>query len=179
MRTGVIDSLLKQLRAGQDLLGFPRQEDDTTFHMRYNGYVQPKERPRAKNGVFYTPTKTRAFEDKVKTTASIAMLEHKMPLLIGPLEVLLTILDEINEDWEPTRKKLAVNNLIVKQHGDLDNKVKAITDALNGVVYKDDRQIVSISITRKYSLEAGFQIIVRNAPRLKRSEEETLVRAVR
>ena len=34
---------------------------------------------------------------------------------------------------------------------DLDNCLKAITDALNGFAYKDDSQIVSIAVSKFYS----------------------------
>tara|TARA_R100000664_G_C2720751_1_gene114327 strand:- start:138 stop:374 length:237 start_codon:yes stop_codon:yes gene_type:complete len=35
--------------------------------------------------------------------------------------------------------------------GDLDNVIKAVNDALNGVLYQDDRQIVSIRARQQYA----------------------------
>ena len=44
---------------------------------------------------------------------------------------------------------------------DLDNVVKAVQDALNGVIYKDDAQIVSLHATKKYDMSPGIEILVK------------------
>jgi Holliday junction resolvase RusA-like endonuclease len=44
---------------------------------------------------------------------------------------------------------------------DWDNVAKAITDSLNGIVYVDDCQIVSVYITKRYSIEAGVDVTIR------------------
>ena len=42
---------------------------------------------------------------------------------------------------------------------DLDNLMKAIKDALKGVCYRDDSQIISVTATKKYtSLNPGVAI---------------------
>lgn len=43
---------------------------------------------------------------------------------------------------------------------DLDNLLKAIKDALRGVVYRDDSQIVALTATKKYGEAPGVSIRV-------------------
>jgi Holliday junction resolvase RusA-like endonuclease len=43
---------------------------------------------------------------------------------------------------------------------DLDNIVKAITDGMNGVVYEDDSQIVSLHATKVYGTDAMVEVMV-------------------
>ena len=85
----------------------------------------PKGRPRfTRFGGVYTPPMTRAYES---TIAYMARQYFKKPL---EGDVRLTI------------------TFRVKRMADLDNLVKAVTDALNGIVYNDDRQIVEIHAFR-------------------------------
>ena len=44
---------------------------------------------------------------------------------------------------------------------DWDNVAKAITDSLNGIVYVDDAQIVSVYVSKRYSAEAGVGVTIR------------------
>ena len=41
---------------------------------------------------------------------------------------------------------------------DVDNLCKVICDALNGLAYLDDKQIVKLTITKEYGLEAGVEV---------------------
>ena len=85
-----------------------------------------KERPRrGKNGSWYTPTKTRDYEQLV----GWIWKETRIKPLTGPVSVRLDF-------WIGGRDK------------DLDNLVKAVLDGLNGVAWEDDSQIVSITATK-------------------------------
>ena len=44
---------------------------------------------------------------------------------------------------------------------DLDNIAKAILDSLNGIAYKDDSQIVSLLISKKYSDRPRVEIALK------------------
>ena len=44
---------------------------------------------------------------------------------------------------------------------DLDNIAKAILDSLNGIAYKDDSQIVSLLISKKYSDRPRVEITLK------------------
>ena len=45
---------------------------------------------------------------------------------------------------------------------DIDNVVKAALDAMNGVVYADDKQVFELSITKQYTerSEGYFEVVV-------------------
>jgi Holliday junction resolvase RusA-like endonuclease len=95
-----------------------------------------KERPRfsMKGGYAYTSAKTRTFEDLVKTY-------YKGPKFEGPVSLALT--------FSPTRVTVCVTEMPdtepSKLRGDVDNYVKSVSDALNGLAYDDDKQIHKLS----------------------------------
>lgn len=103
--------------------------------------VHAKQRPRStKGGHTYTPKATKAAEKIVADNFRQAVGEGFAPL-DGPLDVKVYLSDtevglEITQRDEHTQKKL---------RGDIDNYLKTILDALNGVAYIDDRQIVSLT----------------------------------
>ena len=45
---------------------------------------------------------------------------------------------------------------------DLDNYIKSVLDAMNGIILKDDSQIVSIEASKKYTSIEGIAIRIYN-----------------
>lgn len=104
-----------------------------------SGNPIPKARPRrGRNGIWYTPQKTRDYERTVYMTAirvvpwetREAMLAHK-----GALRVNLRF-------FRDTYRAC-----------DLDNLAKVVSDGLNGILWRDDRQIKKL----KASMEVDAQ----------------------
>lgn len=94
---------------------------------------RPKPRARVTARGSYTPSEYKAYEDRIKYLASEAMRAHGVATLLGPLRIDYTFY-------------LAANR------GDLDNYVKGVQDAMNKVVFKDDRQVqvtFAVKIHRK------------------------------
>jgi len=148
----VADSLL----IGGELPSFPHQQ---SFHMEVRGFVQPKERARGVN--HYTPTSTRNFEKKVKEAAIEQMRALKMSPFGCPVTVHLQIYDKLAPDVPEWQARLALAGLYFEHTGgDLDNKEKAVLDALNKVVYRDDRLVVQNYKFRRFDKGAGFKIDV-------------------
>lgn len=122
-----------------------------------------KGRPRfAKRGKFvqtYTPQKTKDYEDLVKESAAQAMGSNE--LLDTPLKVFIHIRMPIPKSASKKVRQDCLDQLVrpVKKP-DWDNVAKAITDALNGIVYVDDCQIVDAHVTKRYSDVAGVDVIV-------------------
>ena len=113
------------------------------------GEVVPKGRARiTRSGIAYTPKKTRDYENKLAFFAAEVMKDS--PLLEGPLWVCVRVSVSIPESWSKKKRALALAGEI-KPIGrpDLDNYIK-ILDALNGIVWKDDSQIVEISAFKYY-----------------------------
>ena len=57
-------------------------------------------------------------------------------------------------------QQMLAGELHVMKKPDIDNIVKVVADALNGVAYKDDIQIVFVAAKKAYSAEEGLDVIV-------------------
>ncbi|WP_027717467.1 RusA family crossover junction endodeoxyribonuclease [Desulfovirgula thermocuniculi] len=91
------------------------------------GRPVPKARPRVgKNGAVYIPRRCRDYEAKV---AALARKAFRAPYE-GPVA-------------------LSVKVYLAGPGGDLDNYVKSIADALNGVAWRDDGQVVRIKAEKR------------------------------
>lgn len=113
-----------------------------------------KGRPRfARRGAFvqaYTPGKTVGYENLVKLYANEAM--GGKPLLEGPVMVDMAIFCEPPASWSKKRRLAALAELLFPQvKPDLDNCLKLVLDALNGIVYTDDRQVCDAVIRKRYA----------------------------
>ena len=113
-----------------------------------------KGRPKfSRRGAFvraYTPEKTANYENLVKLAASQAMAGADP--LKRPIAVMLTLNMPIPSSWSKKRRELALRGLIgATVKPDLDNVCKALADAMNGIVYEDDKQIVSATIVKQYA----------------------------
>jgi Holliday junction resolvase RusA-like endonuclease len=113
-----------------------------------------KGRPRiARRGRFtsmYTPEKTASYESLVKLAGFEAMAGRE--LMLGPVSVRLDVCCPIPASWSGKKQDRAIKDeLRPITKPDLDNVVKAIFDGLNGVVWKDDCQVVSATVEKNYS----------------------------
>ena len=103
-----------------------------------------KARPRfnTKTGVAYTPKKTRSFETLVKEIA----YEHFDEPLEGPVsvEIEFCFSRPKNRIW----KKKPMPREWKTTRPDIDNLFKSVTDALNGIAYRDDGQIVDLHVLK-------------------------------
>lgn len=108
----------------------------------------------------YTPEKTRSYETLIKESAKQAMGSSEP--LETPVSLYLYIRVPIPKSC--TKKRLeAIQNGSEKpiKKPDASNILKSVEDGMNGVVYKDDSQIVNIHVTKVYSSQAGVDICVK------------------
>jgi len=109
-----------------------------------------KGRPRVTKNGTYTPKTTKDYQNKV---AAIAELEADNYFMHDePLVATILCYYPIPKSMPKYKRNMVEEGKlypIVKP--DLDNVAKAILDALNGVVYKDDNQIVELHIKKLYS----------------------------
>lgn len=129
-----------------------------TIKFTIPGRVGGKGRPRAVvingNARILTPAKTRSTEAMVREFAANAMAGG--PLLEGALQMFLVIWLERPKSW--SRRKVAESPFPTGKP-DLDNVVKLIGDALNGIVWHDDSQIVDLHVARRFSTD-GERVVV-------------------
>jgi Holliday junction resolvase RusA-like endonuclease len=83
------------------------------------------------------------------------------PPLETPVVVCLYIMYPVPASYSKKRTKDCLDNLErPTKKPDIDNIAKSITDAMNGIAYKDDSQIVSMHLTKVYSQTAGVHIYI-------------------
>lgn len=117
------------------------------------GDPQGKGRARAtKTGRLYTPGKTVAYESLVALAAQRAMGDS-LPTS-QPVGLTLESIFAMPAGWS-AKKRAAHNGTWCLKKPDIDNIAKAVADSGNGVIWQDDRQIGSLSATKRWG-EAGF-----------------------
>lgn len=133
-----------------------------TFQLIFSVEGDPvgKQRPRfTKTGRTYTPKKTSDYESKISSVALSAMCPQ-LPLET-PVAVYIYINHAIPASYSKKRKEDCLNRLERPKKPDLDNVAKAYLDAMNGIVYKDDVQVVSLHVTKRYDTIASVHVCVR------------------
>lgn len=105
------------------------------------GEPVPKKRARVVDGHAFTPGETVAFEAAIGWAFRAV---YQGAPLEGPLRVHVTV-------REQSRRP--------QQQGDLDNYVKSALDALNGLAWRDDREVVAIHATvNRHAVSPGMVI---------------------
>jgi Holliday junction resolvase RusA-like endonuclease len=123
-----------------------------------------KQRARyARRGNFvqtYTPDKTRNYEALLKEAAIEAMGSSEP--LETPVSLYLYIRVPIPKSFSKKKVQDCLNGSEQPmKKPDSSNVLKSVEDAMNGVVYMDDCQIINHHMTRVYSTLAGVDICVK------------------
>ena len=116
----------------------------TIITFTISGTAIPKARPRTtKRGnraIMYTPAKTKEFENYVKLVAA----QHApKELLTGPLDVEL----EFNLQRPKSLPKKIQHHT---KKPDIDNLAKSVLDALEGIIYVNDAQVIALRVYKEY-----------------------------
>lgn len=146
------------------------QRPSETLLFRVNGIPQGKARPRfTKGGRAYTPQKTRRYEEAVREAALLAaqaqgFVKHDKDT---PLEACVTAWFPVPASW-PKKKRAAALSGVLYPTGkpDADNIAKAVLDAVNGIAFHDDKQIVSLTVRKRYTFRDDNcpRVVVHIAP---------------
>ena len=146
-----------------------KQQSDSLL-IRINGMPQGKARPRfTKGGRAYTPQKTRRYEEAVREAALLAaqaqgFVKHDKDT---PLEACVTAWFPVPASW-PKKKRAAALSGALYPTGkpDADNIAKAVLDAVNGIAFHDDKQIVSLTVRKRYTFRDDNcpRVVVHIAP---------------
>jgi Holliday junction resolvase RusA-like endonuclease len=128
-----------------------------------DGSPVAKGRPRfAKRGKFvqtYTPQKTKDYEALVMDAASDAMGSSEP--LETPVAFYLYIHMPIPKSYSKRLRQDCLDGIEKPiKKPDWDNIAKAVTDALNGIVYVDDCQIVTAHVKKAYSDTPRIEVLI-------------------
>lgn len=108
----------------------------------------------------YTPKKTESEEGAIRHFASLAMAGR--PLMDGPLEMSFCAYMPIMDSWSKAKKADALAGRIFPAGKiDIDNAAKIVMDALNNVCYRDDAQIVTAHLYKRFSENPRVSVVIR------------------
>lgn len=120
-----------------------------------------KDRPRiTRTGHAYTPEATKAYEERIRW-AWRGATQGKLPPLEGPVAVTLKAYHPIPQSTpKAKRARMLSGELRPVVKPDVDNVVKIALDALNGLAYIDDKQVVALAAEKHYT-EGGAALAIR------------------
>ncbi len=112
------------------------------------------------HSVSYTPENDLLYENLIKTmyihAAKGTRFDREIPVT---LRIVARFLPPKSYSKKKQAQMLQGEVLPIKKP-DIDNIVKVVADALNGVAYKDDTQIVHVIAKKAYSALEGVDVIV-------------------
>jgi len=112
---------------------------------------------RGKHVRHYTPEKTAKYESTASLAGYQAMAGR--PPIEGPVMAMLTIKLPISASWSKRKQAAALAGTeLPTKKPDADNVIKAVFDAMNGVVWVDDTQVVDMVVRKRYALVPGVVV---------------------
>jgi Holliday junction resolvase RusA-like endonuclease len=133
------------------------------IHIVIPGECQAQERVRFVNrGKYvhtYDPPKSAKYKQYV---AQVALMEKLNEPLEGALIVEIYVYRSIPKSFSNKKRELAIEGKIrPTSKPDTDNYVKSILDGLNGIIWKDDAQIVRLVAEKYYSDNPRAEVIIK------------------
>jgi len=118
-----------------------------------------KGRPRLGKGHVHTPDKTRLWEEMA---AWEARRQYQGEPLEGPIDLDVQATFAVPRSWPLWKQKQAEEDMVVHiVRPDASNVLKAVEDALQGIVFSDDSQLAMVSIDKWYGSEPKVTVEVR------------------
>lgn len=126
------------------------------------GTPRGKQRPRVvrQNGrtISFTPDQTVQYENLVRWCYKTAENSKRFPDDM-PLKVIINAYYEIPKSVsKKKRAQMITGEIRPTKKPDADNIAKIICDALNGIAYRDDAQVVTCIIQKWYSEEPSVSV---------------------
>ena len=116
-----------------------------------------RQRQNTYTGSIYTPTRTKDYESLIMQYFLLKYPRYKP--FEGRVQVEINALFEVPKSTKKADKELMLSNQInPTKKPDIDNIVKIILDAMNGIAFKDDTQITKINVEKTYSIQEKVQI---------------------
>lgn len=110
----------------------------------------------------YDPQKSRDYKKHVSTSVLIqaraAGVRDALPVR-GPVYLSVTEQRAVPKSWSRVKRAAAIaGDILPTTRPDIDNVVKGIKDALNGLLWADDSQVVQLSARKVYAETPGVII---------------------
>lgn len=125
-----------------------------------------KGRPRigrvAGHARMFTPEKTANYENLVRHCAAVAMAGRSP--IVGACIAVLDVIVPVPQSWSKKKQAQALAGEVrPTTKPDIDNVLKALADAMNQVVWRDDSQLVQVVMSKAYGAAPGVRVQVREA----------------
>jgi len=107
----------------------------------------------------FTPAATVAYEGLVAHAAAQAMAGR--PLFDAAVACNVFLDCPVPASWSGKKQRMALGGEVLPTaKPDADNVVKAIFDGLNGVLWRDDVQVVDLRVRKRYSAAPAVRVEV-------------------
>jgi len=123
------------------------------------GKPQGKARARTTRYGTYTPEKTVLYENLIKVCYRQVTDYYTEEPLHMTIEA---VFEPVKSTSKVRRKKMLEGEIKPTKKPDIDNIAKVVLDALNGVAYKDDTQVISLAVTKRYGPFNKLNVILRS-----------------
>ena len=129
------------------------------------GQPQGKGRPRfvrtATGGRAITPPRTRAYESYIswEYTRQCNIYFSARYALKMDIKAFFKIPKSTSKKQ---KERMLTGEIRPTKKPDMDNIVKAVADALNGIAYEDDKQIIECSIKKYYTEKERIEVEIEN-----------------
>lgn len=125
-----------------------------------DGVPVAKGRPRLGRYGTYTPKKTQEYEEYVKA-CWVAKYGGIQPSE-QPLEIDIVFYMPIPKSYSKKQKaEILSGRLKHTKKPDIDNLIKSVLDALNGLVYADDSQIIKVTAVKRYAETGSTELTIK------------------
>lgn len=159
-------------RAAAFLAAQEAENGHRSFRLDISGEPPASKRPRAarlRNGAGDI-VGVRVYADDAADQRSVrqevrAALPRGFIPLCGEVELYLSVRRPLLAGWPPYKRLLAeLGYLRPEVKPDYDNYAKILTDAMRGVLFQDDSQVVVGQVEKVYSLTPGLGVFLSGRP---------------
>lgn len=114
------------------------------------GKIRGKQRPRVVKGHAFTPKETKDYENLVKMN----YINQAGKYFLGPVRARIEAYYKIPKSY-PKKRVQAIREGKEEpvKKPDSDNIAKIILDSLNSTAYKDDSQVIELTVIKRYTEE--------------------------
>jgi Holliday junction resolvase RusA-like endonuclease len=99
-----------------------------------------------------------------RSTIGLTARQHEVKKIEGPVSMQLQFF---------MKKPRTVKRELPTVPPDLDKLIRAVLDALTGIAYEDDAQVVEIKASKTYDESTGVLILIQSGSRVGRYRQET------
>lgn len=127
------------------------------------GKPRGKGRPRFGAGHAYTPASTRRYEHEIAVEArrAVASCPDWDKSVAMWVYVIATL--PVPKSWSGLKRAKAEDGcLFPMTKPDIDNIAKAALDAINGIVFDDDKQVVKLEASKAYCARSATNPLLRD-----------------